>query len=109
MHVESLAQASTAASSEATQDVLVSAPSRKRVHSEGAGASDGGRHEGGRALSSPVVSIKVHRSFRSKKATTSPGEYSCGARPVFISGFNSYGMLRHEQDHQHQATNYGSE
>ena len=94
-----LAQVPAAASSEATQDVLTSPLSPKRVHSDSAGASDGGK-----ALSSPVVSIKVRRSFRSKKTTTSPGEYSCGACPVFISDFSSYGMLRHEQDHQHQAT-----
>ena len=94
------AQASTSNSSEATAAVLVSPPSRKRVHSEGAGASDGGK-----ALSSSVVSIKVRRSSRSKKTTASPGDHSCGACPVSISDFSSYGMLRHEQDHQHQATN----
>ena len=139
-----LAQASTAASSEATQDVLVSPPSRKRVHSKSVGASDGdkrgsaqhaqastsnsseataavlvspplrkrghsdsvGTSDEGRALSSPVISIKVvRRSSRSKKTTASPGDHSCGACPVSISDFSSYGMLRHEQDHQHQATN----
>ena len=95
------AQASTSNSSEATAAVLVSPPLRKRGHSDSVGTSDEGR-----ALSSPVISITVvRRSSRSKKTTASPGDHSCGACPVSISDFSSYGMLRHEQDHQHQATN----
>jgi hypothetical protein len=73
-----LAQASTSTSSEPTAAVLASPPSRKRVHSESFGASDGGR-----ALCSPVFSIKVvRRSSRTKKTTASPGDHSYGACPV---------------------------
>ena len=81
---EPAAVAESEYSSASSAQTPAAPPSRKRVHSEGAGASDGGK-----ALSSPVVSIKVRRSFRSKKTTTSPGEYSCGACPVFISDFSS--------------------
>ena len=94
------ALASTSNSSEPTAAVRASPLSRKRVHSDSVGASDGGKDQ-----SSSVFSITVRRSSRTKNTRGSPGDHSCGACPVSISDFSSYGMLRHEQDHQHQATN----
>ena len=115
-----LAQVPAAASSEATQDVLTSPLSPKGVHSDSAGASDGGKRgsaqdalastsnsseptaavrasplsrkrvhsdsvgasDGGKALSSPVFSIAVRRSSRTKRIRVSPGDHSYGACPV---------------------------